>query len=32
MTGISNSGYLTRYAVENNPELYDGSVDWEGVL
>jgi pimeloyl-ACP methyl ester carboxylesterase len=32
MTGISNGGYLTRYAIENNPELYDGSVDWESVL
>jgi pimeloyl-ACP methyl ester carboxylesterase len=32
MTGISNGGYLTRYAVENSPELYDGSVDWEGAL
>ncbi len=32
MTGISNGGYLTRHAIENNPELYDGSVDWEGVL
>jgi pimeloyl-ACP methyl ester carboxylesterase len=32
MTGISNGGYLTCYAIENNPELYDGSVDWEGVL
>jgi len=32
MTGISNGGYLTRYAIENNPDLYDGSVDWEGTL
>ncbi|MFG3367314.1 tannase/feruloyl esterase family alpha/beta hydrolase [Streptomyces sp. NPDC090032] len=32
MTGISNAGYLTRWQLENHPELYDGGVDWEGTL
>lgn len=32
VTGISNGGYLTRWALERHPELYDGGVDWEGTL
>ena len=32
MAGISNGGYLTRWQLENRPELYDGGVDWEGTL
>ncbi|WP_441349160.1 tannase/feruloyl esterase family alpha/beta hydrolase [Streptomyces sp. NTH33] len=32
MTGVSNGGYLTRWQLENHPELYDGGVDWEGTL
>ena len=32
MTGISNGGYLTRWQLENHPELYDGGLDWEGAL
>lgn len=32
LTGISNGGYLTRWQLENRPDLYDGGVDWEGTL
>jgi len=32
MTGISNGGYLTRWQLENHPELYDAGIDWEGTL
>jgi hypothetical protein len=32
ITGISNGGYLTRWALERHPELYDGGIDWEGTL
>jgi hypothetical protein len=30
--GVSNGGYQTRKAIEDYPELFDGGVDWEGVL
>jgi hypothetical protein len=33
VTGNSNGGYLTRYALENDrDDLYDGGVDWQGTL
>ena len=32
MFGISNGGYLTRWQLENHPDLYDGGLDWEGTL
>lgn len=32
ITGNSNGGYATRYALENHPDLYDGGVDWQGPL
>ncbi|MGH2820440.1 MAG: tannase/feruloyl esterase family alpha/beta hydrolase [Actinomycetota bacterium] len=32
VTGISNGGYLTRWALEKRPRLYDGGLDWEGTL
>jgi Alpha/beta hydrolase domain len=33
ITGCSNAGYLTRYALESDDaDLYDGGVDWQGPL
>jgi Tannase and feruloyl esterase/3HB-oligomer hydrolase (3HBOH) len=32
ITGNSNAGYVTRYALENHPDVYDGGVDWQGPL
>jgi hypothetical protein len=32
MFGVSNGGYLTRWQLENRPDLFDGGVDWEGTL
>ncbi len=30
--GYSNGGYIARYAIEQDSALYDGMLDWEGVL
>jgi 3HB-oligomer hydrolase (3HBOH) len=30
--GTSNGGYQVRRALEANPELFDGGVDWEGTF
>jgi pimeloyl-ACP methyl ester carboxylesterase len=32
IAGLSNGGYVTRIMMERHPELYDGAVEWEGVL
>ena len=32
MTGVSNGGYLTRWQLENRPDVFDGGVDSEGTL
>lgn len=30
--GVSNGGYQVRKAIEDYPDVFDGGVDWEGVL
>ena len=32
ISGVSNGGYVTRLMIERHPELFDGGVEWEGVL
>ena len=32
ISGVSNGGYITRMMLERHPELFDGGVEWEGVL
>lgn len=31
-TGGSAGGYVVRYAIENNGDMYDGALDWKGIL
>ena len=32
IAGFSAAGYLTRWQLENRPDLYDGGVDWSGLM
>lgn len=32
MAGLSNGGYVTRLMMERHANLFDGAVEWEGVL
>lgn len=32
ISGVSNGGYVTRFMLERHPNLFDGGVEWEGVL
>jgi hypothetical protein len=32
IAGFSAAGYLTRWQLENRPDLYDGGIDWNGFL
>ncbi|WP_346277369.1 tannase/feruloyl esterase family alpha/beta hydrolase [Pseudonocardia sp.] len=32
IAGFSAAGYLTRWQLENRPDLYDGGIAWSGLL
>ncbi|MDQ0189109.1 prolyl oligopeptidase family serine peptidase [Alicyclobacillus cycloheptanicus] len=32
IAGVSNGGYVVRMMLERHPALFDGGVEWEGVL
>jgi dienelactone hydrolase len=32
VAGFSAAGYLTRWQLENRPDLYDGGIAWSGLL
>jgi hypothetical protein len=32
IAGFSAAGYLTRWQLENRPDLYDGGLDWSGLM
>ncbi|AKU18606.1 hypothetical protein VV02_03560 [Luteipulveratus mongoliensis] len=32
VAGLSAAGYLVRWQLENNPGMYDGGIDWNGLL
>jgi hypothetical protein len=32
VAGFSAAGYLTRWQLENRPDLYDGGLDWSGLM
>jgi hypothetical protein len=32
IAGFSAAGYLTRWQLENRPDLYDGGIDWSGLM
>lgn len=32
VAGLSAAGYLVRWQLEHHPELYDGGIDWNGLM